>query len=196
MPNGEGPLAPATRLRRLIENPDELLVCPGVYDGFSARIALQTGFDALYMVSYFIQRLTIRTGGLIMTDRRRNHGIQTWPCRPWHSSTPRHARARRDDRQSGPQCPSHSRHGHRLRRSSPLADSLALQMLIRLQVRSRSLARRSSTSDPTSQASTSKTKCNPSAAATSRERNSSTPKSTCRAFAPQEPRGKSRGRIS
>lgn len=27
-----------------------VLVVPGVYDGFSARIALQVGFDCLYMV--------------------------------------------------------------------------------------------------------------------------------------------------
>jgi 2-methylisocitrate lyase-like PEP mutase family enzyme len=26
------------------------VVCPGVYDGFTARIALATGFDCLYMV--------------------------------------------------------------------------------------------------------------------------------------------------
>lgn len=48
--NGSSPLPPATRLRQLIEKPGELLLCPGVYDGFSARIALQVGFDALYMV--------------------------------------------------------------------------------------------------------------------------------------------------
>jgi len=56
MHNGEGPLSPATRLRRLINSPNELLVCPGVYDGFSARIALQTGFDALYIVSQSCNR--------------------------------------------------------------------------------------------------------------------------------------------
>jgi methylisocitrate lyase len=27
------------------------VLAPGVYDGFSARIALEIGFDALYMVS-------------------------------------------------------------------------------------------------------------------------------------------------
>lgn len=58
MQNGEGPLAPATKLRRLIETPGELLVCPGVYDGFSARIALQVGFDALYMVFHFMHWMT------------------------------------------------------------------------------------------------------------------------------------------
>ena len=27
-----------------------MIVCPGVYDGFSARIALSVGCDAMYMV--------------------------------------------------------------------------------------------------------------------------------------------------
>lgn len=31
-----------------------MIVCPGVYDGFSARIALEVGFDALYMVRYLM----------------------------------------------------------------------------------------------------------------------------------------------
>ena len=47
-------LYPATRLKRQLENTKDLIVCPGVYDGFSARIALATGFDALYMVSSFL----------------------------------------------------------------------------------------------------------------------------------------------
>lgn len=40
----------ATTLRRKLEDPDSFIVAPGVYDGFSARIALSVGFDALYMV--------------------------------------------------------------------------------------------------------------------------------------------------
>ena len=40
------------RLRDLIfNNSGKILVAPGVYDGFSARIALEVGFDALYMVN-------------------------------------------------------------------------------------------------------------------------------------------------
>ena len=46
-------LLPATRLKYQIENTKDLIVCPGVYDGFSARIALNVGFDALYMVRYY-----------------------------------------------------------------------------------------------------------------------------------------------
>ena len=45
-------LAAATKLRRFLEKSNKILLCPGVYDGFSARIALEIGFDALYMVKY------------------------------------------------------------------------------------------------------------------------------------------------
>ncbi|CRG83466.1 carboxyphosphonoenolpyruvate phosphonomutase, putative [Talaromyces islandicus] len=38
----------ATILRQKLES-GEFILAPGVYDGFSARIALQVGFDALYM---------------------------------------------------------------------------------------------------------------------------------------------------
>ena len=46
-----GGLSKATKLKWLLEDTNELIVCPGVYDGFSARIALDVGFKALYMVS-------------------------------------------------------------------------------------------------------------------------------------------------
>jgi len=39
----------ATKLRKFLYESNKILLCPGVYDGFSARIALQVGFDALYM---------------------------------------------------------------------------------------------------------------------------------------------------
>ncbi|KAH0527498.1 hypothetical protein TsFJ059_002498 [Trichoderma semiorbis] len=43
------PTPAATRLRKMLTESDELIVMPGVYDGFSARIALEVGFDGLYM---------------------------------------------------------------------------------------------------------------------------------------------------
>ncbi|KAH6986921.1 Pyruvate/Phosphoenolpyruvate kinase-like domain-containing protein [Ilyonectria destructans] len=50
--NGNGHSAPsisaATKLRRLLET-DDIVVAPGVYDGFSARIAHEVGFDCIYM---------------------------------------------------------------------------------------------------------------------------------------------------
>ncbi|KAH7100576.1 2,3-Dimethylmalate lyase [Auriculariales sp. MPI-PUGE-AT-0066] len=39
----------AKKLRQRLEQTQELIVAPGVYDGFSARIALQVGFECLYM---------------------------------------------------------------------------------------------------------------------------------------------------
>lgn len=42
-------LPASTRLRKMLTETDDLIVCPGVYDGLSARIALDVGFDALCM---------------------------------------------------------------------------------------------------------------------------------------------------
>ncbi|KAF5872248.1 putative oxaloacetate protein [Botrytis fragariae] len=39
----------ATKLKNMLRDSNELIVCPGVYDGISARVALQVGFSALYM---------------------------------------------------------------------------------------------------------------------------------------------------
>lgn len=43
------PLLGASRLRELLKVPKKIIVCPGVFDGLTARIALSKGFDALYM---------------------------------------------------------------------------------------------------------------------------------------------------
>ncbi|TLD19345.1 Carboxyvinyl-carboxyphosphonate phosphorylmutase [Venturia nashicola] len=45
---GTGSKSAAERLREPLTR-KELLVCPGVYDGLTARIALREGFDCLYM---------------------------------------------------------------------------------------------------------------------------------------------------
>ena len=42
---------PGQRLRRLLDDRSSIVVAPGVYDGFSARIALELGFQCIYMVS-------------------------------------------------------------------------------------------------------------------------------------------------
>ncbi|KAJ5573354.1 uncharacterized protein N7459_007781 [Penicillium hispanicum] len=39
----------ASKLRRMLKDTKDLIVCPGVYDGLSARIAMEVGFKALYM---------------------------------------------------------------------------------------------------------------------------------------------------
>lgn len=43
--------SPAARLRALLADESKIVVCPGVYDGFTARIAVKQGVDALYMVT-------------------------------------------------------------------------------------------------------------------------------------------------
>ncbi len=49
-PTTYDPNAPSsTRLRHMIKHNSHILVCPGVYDGLSARIALSVGFSGLYM---------------------------------------------------------------------------------------------------------------------------------------------------
>ena len=40
---------PSTRLRHMIVNSPSIILCPGVYDGLSARIALHVGFKGIYM---------------------------------------------------------------------------------------------------------------------------------------------------
>lgn len=40
----------AAKLRKMLNETNDLIVCPGVYDGLSARIALSLGFEAMYMV--------------------------------------------------------------------------------------------------------------------------------------------------
>lgn len=44
------PKAASTILREYLADADKMIVCPGVYDGFTARMALKAGFDSLYMV--------------------------------------------------------------------------------------------------------------------------------------------------
>ena len=43
-------MTPGKRLRQLLDNKQNIIIAPGVYDGYSARIALEVGFDCIYMV--------------------------------------------------------------------------------------------------------------------------------------------------
>ena len=90
-------LLPSTKLQRLLKETDEIIVCPGVYDGFSARIALSVGFKAMYMVSCTPTLAVKSSKHLLISARReqvpRLHGLE-WPT--WASlscmicvSTPR-----------------------------------------------------------------------------------------------------------
>ena len=44
------PLKGSARLRQLLAEESKIVVAPGVYDGFTARLALRAGFGCLYMV--------------------------------------------------------------------------------------------------------------------------------------------------
>lgn len=48
--HGPGRVTAVEKLRNMLADPDKFIACPGVYDGFTARIALQEGIDCLYMV--------------------------------------------------------------------------------------------------------------------------------------------------
>ena len=43
------PMSGATKLKKMLLESNELIVCPGVYDGLSARTAIEVGFNGLYM---------------------------------------------------------------------------------------------------------------------------------------------------
>ncbi|KAI1826003.1 putative carboxyphosphonoenolpyruvate phosphonomutase [Xylaria intraflava] len=43
------PMSGAKKLRKMLHETDELIICPGVYDGLSARTAIEVGFNAMYM---------------------------------------------------------------------------------------------------------------------------------------------------
>lgn len=79
------PASGATKLRRMLLDTKELIVCPGVFDGLSARTALEVGFDALYMVSYLIRSDWRRSGERLTEECRlepvpplRVSGNPTW----------------------------------------------------------------------------------------------------------------------
>ncbi|KAI1134931.1 oxaloacetate Acetylhydrolase [Hypoxylon sp. FL0543] len=43
------PASGAKKLRKMLFETSELIICPGVYDGLSARTAMELGFNAMYM---------------------------------------------------------------------------------------------------------------------------------------------------
>jgi hypothetical protein len=63
----------ASKLRRMLKDTKDLIVCPGVYDGLSARIAMNVGFKGLYMVKIPMQKLLPVLTNYI--DRCRNYRI-------------------------------------------------------------------------------------------------------------------------
>ena len=91
-------LSPATILKRRLETTKDLIVCPGVYDGFSARIALSVGFDAMYMVGNISSRHLVLLCSQY-PDRCRHHGLSPRPARLGPCTAQRHAGSCGHDRQ-------------------------------------------------------------------------------------------------
>ncbi|KAK1720852.1 uncharacterized protein CLUP02_15063 [Colletotrichum lupini] len=69
------PVSAATKLRQRLSETDDLILLPGVYDGFSARIALEVGFDGLYMTGAgtSASKLGLPDLGFATLDDMRSH---------------------------------------------------------------------------------------------------------------------------
>lgn len=89
------------KLRALLADKDKIIVCPGVYDGFTARIALREGFDCLYMVRWQVHTYSSALTDEFSADRRRNHNVTPRNARSGRGHAERHARQRRHDRRTG-----------------------------------------------------------------------------------------------
>lgn len=76
--------AGASKLRRMLRETDDLIVCPGVYDGISARIAMGLGFKAMYMVRFDHTVFHINANHL---DRRWNYRLKARYGRSWTGPT-------------------------------------------------------------------------------------------------------------
>jgi hypothetical protein len=79
--------SPVQKLRAMLGEKDNIVVCPGVFDGLTARIALNAGFECLYMVSGQNIKYTI----LFLThisktkDRSWNDNVEARNARSWSS---------------------------------------------------------------------------------------------------------------
>ena len=75
--NGSGRAFPpaVSRLRELLEDDSKIIVCPGIYDGFTARIALREGFECLYMTGAgtTMSRLGMPDLGIATLNDMRDH---------------------------------------------------------------------------------------------------------------------------
>lgn len=64
------PFTAARRLREMLKDPSKLIVCPGVYDGLSARLVLSAGYDAMYMVRFRFVRSSQMTTRMMLSKRQ------------------------------------------------------------------------------------------------------------------------------
>lgn len=61
-----GKMTAVEKLRAMLADPEKFIACPGVYDGFTARIALQEGVDCLYMVRHVKLEARYPSGLLVL----------------------------------------------------------------------------------------------------------------------------------
>jgi 2-methylisocitrate lyase-like PEP mutase family enzyme len=59
MDQSQRSLTAVEKLRCMLADSEKFIACPGVYDGFTARIALGEGVDCLYMVSHVLLSTTM-----------------------------------------------------------------------------------------------------------------------------------------
>lgn len=84
-------LSPATRLKYKLQHTTDLIVCPGVYDGLSARIAEAVGFETLYMVwQLMVSVLGFPGFANTISDRSRLDRLDAWDGGPGHRLTRRY----------------------------------------------------------------------------------------------------------
>ena len=69
----------SSKLRRMLKDSKDLIVCPGVYDGLSTRIAMELGFKGMYMVCHTVLGLRHIASRLYLTliDWCRNNCFTT-----------------------------------------------------------------------------------------------------------------------
>lgn len=107
------PISGATKLQQKVRETNNLIVCPGVYDGLSARIALSLGFEAMYMVR--ISTLSIHPH-LTSPDWRGNNSFAARKGGSRARPIARYEDERRDDCSFGTIWPAvDCGYGHRIR---------------------------------------------------------------------------------
>lgn len=75
----------ASKLRRMLKDTKDLIVCPGVYDGLSARIAMEVGFKGLYMVSKSKDVTRPTANQICRLELEPLHHAWEWQTLPLHS---------------------------------------------------------------------------------------------------------------
>jgi len=119
-------MASVKKLRALLADTSKIIVCPGVYDGLTARIALNAGFECLYMVM-----ITPRLNGYEpmtdisrCSDRSWDNDVTTRNARSRNSNSEWYERQCRHDRELESQGSTYCRCRYWVRRYAFLPETL------------------------------------------------------------------------